>query len=96
MTDPSRDAPQPCPTTRWSLVRRAGDALGDDADGVRREALAALLLRYMPAMRAHLFSHGASLRTAPTTCFKGSSPTGLLRIAPAIDGVEPLEYAAQG
>jgi RNA polymerase sigma-70 factor (ECF subfamily) len=38
------------PVTRWSLVARAGKA----EDPGRREALAELVTRYSPAMRAHL------------------------------------------
>jgi DNA-directed RNA polymerase specialized sigma24 family protein len=38
------------PSTHWSLVGRAGDA----DSPVKREALATLLLRYMPAMKVYL------------------------------------------
>jgi DNA-directed RNA polymerase specialized sigma24 family protein len=38
------------PTTHWSLVGRAGR----DADQDRRQALGELLVRYLPALRAHL------------------------------------------
>jgi DNA-directed RNA polymerase specialized sigma24 family protein len=38
------------PTTHWSLVARAGR----DATECRRQALGDLLVRYMPALRAHL------------------------------------------
>ena len=45
------------PTTRWSLVARAGgrctDATTRDARA-RREALGSLLARYLPALRTHL------------------------------------------
>ena len=41
---------QPFPATQWSLVDRARQ--GDD--GLRRQALAVLLHRYLPALRAHL------------------------------------------
>src|SRR5881394_3079150 len=51
------------PTTRWSLVARAcGGGGGDGGDGlavdheVRREALATILHRYLPALRAHLLA----------------------------------------
>ena len=38
------------PTTHWSLVARAGR----DATEVKRQALGELLVRYLPALRAHL------------------------------------------
>ena len=38
------------PSTQWSLVGRAGQMTGER----RREALATVLHRYMPALRAHL------------------------------------------
>lgn len=38
------------PTTRWSLVARAGK----DAPDAQRQALGELLTRYLPALRAHL------------------------------------------
>lgn len=41
---------QPFPVTQWSLVDRACRGDGD----FRREALAVLLHRYLPALRAHL------------------------------------------
>ena len=41
---------QPFPNTHWSLVQRAGKP---DA-AARREALAALLVRYQPALRSYL------------------------------------------
>src|SRR4051812_29315705 len=51
------------PTTRWSLVARAcGGAGSDGLDGLaaddeaRREALATILHRYLPALRAHLLA----------------------------------------
>ena len=51
------------PTTRWSLVARAcGGGGGDAVDGLaadneaRREALATILHRYLPALRAHLLA----------------------------------------
>ena len=46
------------PTTRWSLVARAGQ---NDTEA-RREALEQILVRYLPALRAHL------------TCGKGLAP----------------------
>ena len=46
------------PTTRWSLVARAGQ---NDTEA-RREALEQILVRYLPALRAHL------------TCGKGLEP----------------------
>jgi DNA-directed RNA polymerase specialized sigma24 family protein len=48
MSAPYREAR--FPTTHWSLVGRAGR----DADEDRREALGELLVRYLPALRAHL------------------------------------------
>jgi DNA-directed RNA polymerase specialized sigma24 family protein len=53
------------PTTRWSLVARACGGAGAGGDGpvgvadvqeARRQALAAILLRYLPALRAHLLA----------------------------------------
>lgn len=41
---------QQFPSTHWSLVGRAGD----DRSAARNEALAALLSRYLPAMKAYL------------------------------------------
>ena len=41
------------PSTRWSLVARAGQI---DPES-RREALGELLGRYLPALRAHLIHH---------------------------------------
>jgi DNA-directed RNA polymerase specialized sigma24 family protein len=41
---------QPFPDTHWSLVRRAGFAVGT----ARREALATLLARYQPALMSYL------------------------------------------
>ena len=41
------------PTTQWSLVGRAGQNQGDAG---QREALAVLLQRYLPALRAHLLA----------------------------------------
>jgi DNA-directed RNA polymerase specialized sigma24 family protein len=38
------------PTTDWSLLGRAGD----DQTEIRRDALATVLRRYLPALRAHL------------------------------------------
>jgi DNA-directed RNA polymerase specialized sigma24 family protein len=55
------------PTTRWSLVARAGNAPASsgDADAAagadeasRREALGVLLTRYLPALRSHLLRKG--------------------------------------
>ena len=43
-----------CPTTRWSLVRRAR---AEGVDG-SRAALGELLRRYLPALRAHLLYRG--------------------------------------
>src|SRR6476469_6253609 len=40
----------PFPQTQWTLLGRAGEATSDG----QREALAALLLRYLPALRTHL------------------------------------------
>jgi DNA-directed RNA polymerase specialized sigma24 family protein len=54
------------PTTRWSLVARAGGGAGvgaggqvgtnDDHEEARRQALGAILHRYLPALRAHLLA----------------------------------------
>jgi DNA-directed RNA polymerase specialized sigma24 family protein len=44
------------PTTHWSLVARAGH----DATEAKRQALGDLLVRYLPALRAHLV-HGKRL-----------------------------------
>lgn len=41
------------PQTRWSLV----EAAGDEPDQGARPALTQLLLRYLPALRAHLIQH---------------------------------------
>lgn len=46
----SNVGPQRFPTTSWSLVALAGK----DADQSSREALGQLLIRYIPALRAHL------------------------------------------
>jgi DNA-directed RNA polymerase specialized sigma24 family protein len=51
------------PTTRWSLVGRAGGGGGHGGENgaaceeeARRQALTAILLRYLPALRAHLLA----------------------------------------
>jgi RNA polymerase sigma-70 factor (ECF subfamily) len=44
---------EPFPVTPWSLVARAGQ----DSSGAVRDALATLLARYLPALRAHLVLH---------------------------------------
>ena len=51
-------------TTQWSLVARAGasaGAAGDEAGGSsarQRDAMGAILHRYLPALRAHLLARG--------------------------------------
>src|SRR4051794_36682601 len=51
----AREAAARFPTTRWSLVARAGES-GDAAEAARREALGVILGRYLPALRAHLLA----------------------------------------
>jgi RNA polymerase sigma-70 factor (ECF subfamily) len=50
MSRPSDDPLQPFPATQWSLVDRARQT----DEGGRREAMSDLLVRYLPALRAHL------------------------------------------
>lgn len=50
MPDPSGNQRQPFPSTRWTLISRAGN-LNNSAD---REALSELIKLYIPALRTHL------------------------------------------
>ncbi len=62
--DPENRSPEgfdTFPTTRWTLVGRAGG----EGDAANRDALGELLVRYMPALRAHLTGrHGVDGHTA--------------------------------
>src|SRR5947208_3626715 len=50
MSRPADDRPESFPATQWSLVDRARQ----QDTGARDDALAKLLERYLPALRAHL------------------------------------------
>ena len=64
---PSDDPLQPFPATQWSLVDRARQT----DEQARREAMSDFLLRYLPALRAHLIAERRMTRERADDVLQG-------------------------
>jgi RNA polymerase sigma-70 factor (ECF subfamily) len=85
MSQLSDDPLQPFPATQWSLVDRARQT----DEGARREAMSDFLLRYLPALRAHLIAERRMTRERSDDLLQGF-------VADKIIEQHLLDHAQQG